>query len=85
MKDSEGDVERGLRLQKLIREEFMKVDPDYETHQYDEQGELVYGPTATVLRSGPVFDYGIHGCGERHEEFKAAAIRAFDRFGRGEG
>lgn len=85
MESSTDDVARGIRLQNLMRDEFSKVDPDYDKQRYDERGNLVYGPTASFKRSGAVFDYELYGCGDRYEEFKAALIRVFDRFGRGEG
>lgn len=81
---SPGEVERALIFQRLIREEFLSVDPNYEKHQYDEKGNLIYGPTASFVRNGAEFRYELHGCGNRYDEFKAALIRVFDRFGHGE-
>jgi hypothetical protein len=81
---SRDDVERGIMLQRLIREEFSGVDPSYEMRQYDEHGNLVYGPTVSFIRTGPEFRYALYGCGERKPEFEIALHRAFDRFGQGQ-
>jgi hypothetical protein len=72
-------------LLSLLREEFSKVDPDYETQPCDLDGNAVYGSAASFVRSGPKFRYMLTGCGYRHLEFEAVLHRVFDGFGRGEG
>jgi hypothetical protein len=79
------EVDRGIRLQNLIREEFSRVDPEYERQQLDGSGNLIYGPTVSFIRTGAEFRYNLAGCGDRYQEFEAALHRVIERFGRGEG